>query len=229
MNALTSSLGLIALTVAAFAGGMALYQRLGKLPILQPVLLAIVAIAALLLATGLPYERYFEGTRPLHSLLGPAIVALAVPLYENLKKARASIVPLLGSVLLGGVAVTGSALVIGWVFGLDRVMELSLTTKSVTAPIALSIADKIGGSAALTILSVFTTGILGVIVTPSILRRIGVTDPVVSGLTLGITSHAFGIARSAELGSEAVAFATLGMALMGCASALIVPVLFHAL
>jgi len=223
----TTSLGLIAITVVVFAAGSYLYQRSGKFPVLQPVLIAILAIVIMLLLTGLPYDQYYEGTSALHSLLGPTIVALAVPLFDNLRKARTVLLPLLGSVLLGGLAVTGSALLLGQIFGLDFLMELSLATKSVTAPIALSVAEKIGGSVPLTILSVFTTGILGVIVTPSILRWVNIKDPVVTGFTLGITSHAFGIARSVELGSEAVAFATLGMALMGCGSALLVPTLFR--
>lgn len=227
MTLFTDSLGLIALTIAAFSAGTYLYQKSGKMPILQPVLTSTLAIVALLLIADIPYDRYREGTWSLHSLLGPAIVALAVPLFDNLRKARAVLLPLLGSVLVGGVAVTGSGLLLGWALGLDGVMALSLTTKSVTAPIALSVADKIGGSVPLTILSVFTTGILGVIVTPSILRWSGVKDPMVTGFTLGLTSHAFGIARSVELGSEAVAFATLGMALMGCASAVLVPALFR--
>jgi putative effector of murein hydrolase len=222
------SLGLIAFTVAIFVAGTWLYARSGKMPILQPVLIAIITISGVLLLTGFPYDRYSEATKPLHFLLGPAIVALAVPLYENLRKARKVILPVLGTVLVGGSLVIGSAVILGLLFRLGSAMEISLTTKSVTAPIALAVAGKIGGTVPLTILGVFTTGILGAVITPTILRLLGVSDPMVSGFTLGLTSHAFGIARSAELGTEAVAFATLGMTLMGCATAILVPLIFRA-
>ena len=174
-----------------------------------------------------PYERYWAGTTALHFLLGPAIVALAVPLYENLRKARAVILPVLGALLAGGLWVTGSALLLGWLFHLDRLMLISLTTKSVTVPIGLAVAEKIGGTIPLTVISVFTTGVTGIMITPSLLKWTGVRDPVVSGFTLGLTSHAFGVVRAMDFGSEAVAFASLGMVLMGCASAVLVPAIFR--
>lgn len=221
------SLAQIALTVAAFAAGHWLYQRFNRFPALQPVLIAIVILSVLLILFRVPSARYLENTRPLHFLLGPAIVALAVPLYENLRKVRTMLMPLLGAVVLGGIWVTGSALALGLLFRLDRLMELSLTTKSVTVPIALAVAAKIGGTVPLTIISCFTTGVSGVVITPLILRRVGVHDPVAGGFTLGLTSHVFGIARSVELGPIAVVFATLAMVMMGCLSGLIIPLLFH--
>ena len=223
MSIFSSSLGLVALTIAAYSAGNWLYLRSGKLPVLQPVMIATIALVALLLSTGLPYSQYFNATSMLHSLLGPAVVALAVPLYENVHKARAVLLPIVLATLLGGLAVTGSALLLGHVFGLSPLMERALSTKSVTTPIALSVADKIGGSVPLTILGVFVTGLAGVTLTPFLLKAIGVDSPAVKGFTLGVTSHTFGITRAVEFGSEAVAFATLGMALMGCASAILVP------
>ncbi|GGK37015.1 LrgB family protein [Salinarimonas ramus] len=225
---LTNPLFLVGATVGAFQLGQLLYERSGKLPVLQPVLIAIAAMIGFLVVSGVPYETYKEGTSMLHLLLGPAIVALAVPLAENLRKARSALAPLLVTLLVGGAAVTLSALLLGRLAGLDEAMLLSLTTKSVSAPIALGVADAIGGDVSLTILSVFTTGIFGVIATPTILRLLRVEDEAVRGFTLGLTSHAFGIARSLEISSQAAAFATLGMGLMGCATAIAVP-LIHAL
>jgi len=222
-----ASLGLIALTVAVFAGGTWLYQRSGRLAFLQPVLIAVVLLSTLLVLTGFSYDTYFEATKPLHIFLGPAIVALAVPLYENLRKARSALLPVFGTVALGGGLVVISALALGLLFGLAPPMEISLTTKSVTTPIALAVAERIGGVVPLTILGVFTTGILGTVITPSLLRWIGVRDPMIGGFTLGLTSHAFGIAHAAEFGTEAVAFATLAMALMGCTTAILVPIMFR--
>lgn len=224
---LNSTLGLIALTVGGYAAGEWIYERSGRLPVLQPVLLPIVLLAVWLRLNGIAYERYFELTTPLHFLLGTAIVALAVPLYENLQRARSALLPVFGTLIAGGILVTGSALALGALFRLDSLMEISLTTKSVTVPIALAIAQKIGGTIPLTVIGVFTTGLTGIIATPALLRLAGVRDPRVCGFTLGLTSHAFGIVRALEFGSEAVAFATLGMTLMGCASAVVVPIVFH--
>jgi putative effector of murein hydrolase len=224
---LVDPLALVACSIAAYAAGVWLYHRLGKIIFLQPILLAIFLLVVALEITGLPYERYWAGTTTLHFLLGPAIVALAVPLYENLRKARAVIVPVMGSLLAGGLWVTGSALLLGWLFHLDRLMLLSLTTKSVTVPIGLAVAEKIGGTIPLTVISVFTTGVTGIMITPSLLKWAGVCDPVVSGFTLGLTSHAFGVVRAMDFGSEAVAFASLGMVLMGCTSAVLVPAIFR--
>jgi putative effector of murein hydrolase len=220
---------LVSATITAYACGVWLYHRLGRISFLQPVLITILLVVLALKFTAFPYDRYWAGTTALHFLLGPAIVALAVPLYENLQKAHRVIWPVLGTLLAGGAWVTGSALLLGLLFRLDRLMLISLTTKSVTVPIALAIAEKIGGVVPLTIISVFTTGITGIICTPAFLRWARVTDPAVSGFTLGLTSHAFGVVRALELGSEAVAFASLGMVLMGCASALLVPMLFRLL
>ncbi len=222
-------LGLVTLTIALYLAGEWLYERSGRNPFLQPVLLPILMLVLLLKITGFPYERYFERTTPLHFLLGPAIVALSVPLYENLRQAKSALVPVFLSVLVGGLVVTGSALALGLLFHLERLMEISLTTKSVTVPIALAVAEKIGGVATLTIVSVFTTGLTGITLTPLLLKLARIDDNRVSGFTLGLTSHAFGVARSLEYGLEAVAFATLGMTLMGCASAILVPVVFRLL
>ncbi len=220
-------LALVTLTVAAFAIGAWFYHRLGKVPVLQPVLIAIFILVLLLKVSGLSYDRYWTGTTALHFLLGPAIVALAVPLYENLRKASSVIVPVMGMLFLAGAWVTGSALLLGLLFHLDRLMLISLTTKSVTVPIALGIAEKIGGAAPLTIIGVFTTGMTGIMITPTLLRWARVKDPVVQGFTLGLTSHAFGVITAVEFGTEAVAFASLGMVLMGCASAVLVPAIFR--
>ncbi|WP_349370292.1 LrgB family protein [Salinarimonas sp.] len=223
---LANPLFLVGTTLGAFQLGQLLYERSGKLPVLQPVLVAIACMVVFLLISDVPYETYHEGTRMLHLLLGPAIVALAVPLAENLRKARSALGPVLVTLALGGAGVTLSALLIGRLAGLDGAMLLSLATKTVSAPIALGVAEAIGGDASLTILSVFTTGIFGVIATPTILRLLRVEDEAVRGFTLGLTSHAFGIARSLEISSQAAAFATLGMGLMGCATAIAVPVLY---
>ncbi|MFN3688373.1 LrgB family protein [Salinarimonas sp.] len=225
---LAHPLVLVGTTVGAFQLGTLLYERSGRLAILQPVLIAILAMVAFLAVTGMPYATYLEGTTMLHLLIAPAIVALAVPLHDNLRKARAALPALLATLAIGGTGIVLSALAIGFAFGLDHAMLVSLATKSVSAPIALGVAERIGGDPALTVLSVFVTGILGVIVTPALLRLLRVEDEAIRGFTLGVAAHAFGIARALEIGPKAAAFATLGMGLMGCAIAFLVPLAFVA-
>ncbi len=225
----STALSLILVTVVAFAVGNLMYEKSGKFPLLQPVLIATSIVAVFLKITDLPYDMYFQATKPLHDLLGPTIVALAVPLYANLAKARFLLFPIFATIIVGGCVVTLSAIFLGWCFGLGEPMNLALATKSVTAPIAVLIAEKIGTGGPLIIFTVFLTGIFGVIVIPNLLRVLGITDRAVIGLTLGLTSHTFGIARSADFGSESMAFATLGMSLMGCACAVLIPVLFRLL
>lgn len=223
---LAHPLVLVGTTIGAFQLGTLLYERSGRLAILQPVLIAILAMIAFLVVTGTTYAAYLEGTAMLHLLIAPAIVALAVPLHDDLRKARAALPSLFATLAIGGAAVVLSALAIGLAFGLDQAMLVSLTTKSVSAPIALGVAERIGGDPGLTVLSVFVTGILGVIVAPVLLRLLRVEDEAVYGFTLGVCAHAFGIARALEISPQAAAFATLGMGLMGCAVAFLVPLAF---
>ena len=157
--AATPLLGLT-ITLIAYVIGDWCYRRANMHPLLNPVLVAVVMLVALLAFTHTPYQTYFDGAQFVHFLLGPATVALAVPLYLHAQRLRKMWLPLLGGLVIGSVTAAVSAIAVAWLFGGSIETLLSLAPKSVTAPIAMGISEKIGGLASLTaILVVSTTGI----------------------------------------------------------------------
>lgn len=214
-----------ALTIGIFCASTFIYEKTGKIAILQPVLIAIVALSVLLIGFNIPYADYADDMSAFTLLLTPAIIALAVPLYQNLRKAQESLQILTIAILFGGSLIIIGGLALATLAGLEAPYVLPMLIKSVSAPIAISIAEKTNALVALTILGVFSTGLPGSVFVPSLLRCLHVKDDAMQGLVLGMTSHAFGIARSVEISSRATAFATLGMGLMGCFVALTVPTL----
>jgi predicted murein hydrolase (TIGR00659 family) len=219
----------LALTVATYAAGEALYRRLGRNPLVHPVLTSVVALAAVLLVTGTPYPRFFEGAQFVHFLLGPAIVALAVPLHRELHREQALAVPLSVALLAGSVTAVITAVGVARLAGASRETLLSLAPKSATAPVAMGVAEKLGGLPSLAASLVLLTGVLGAVIGPALLRRLRVSDPAATGFALGVASHGLGTARAFELGETAGAFSGLGMGLNALATSILVPVLMRLL
>jgi predicted murein hydrolase (TIGR00659 family) len=224
--ATTPLLGLT-ITLVAYIAGDWIYRRAGMQPLLNPVLLAVLALMAVLLATGTPYPTYFEGAQFVHFLLGPATVALAVPLYFNLGKLKRLWLPLLGGLLAGSLTAAVSAVGIAWLFGGSKQTLLSLAPKSVTAPVAMGIAEKLGGLPSLTAILVVSTGILGAVLGPVVLNLLRVRDQATRGFALGVTSHGIGTARAFQESEQAGAFSGLAMGLNALVTALLLPLLAH--
>ena len=222
--ATTPLLGLT-ITLVAYIAGDWIYRRSGMQPLLNPVLLAVLALMALLLATGTPYKTYFEGAQFVHFLLGPATVALAVPLYFNLAKLRRLWLPLLGGLVAGSLTAAVSAVGIAWLFGGSKQTLLSLAPKSVTAPIAMGVAEKIGGLPSLTAVLVVSTGILGAVLARGTLNLLGIHDHAVRGFSVGLAAHGIGTARAFQVSETMGAFAGLAMGLNGLATAFLFPAL----
>jgi predicted murein hydrolase (TIGR00659 family) len=215
----------LALTVTVFASAEAIYRRLGRPALLHPVVTSVTALAIVLVASGTPYPRYFEGAQFVHFLLGPAIVALAVPLHRELRREQALAVPVTVALFAGSVTAVLTAVGTGRLAGAPRETLLSLAPKSATAPVAMGIAEKIGGLPSLAAALVVLTGVLGAAVGPWLLRRVRVTDPRAVGLALGVAAHGIGTARAFEISETAGAFSGLGMGLNALATSLIVPAL----
>lgn len=171
------------------------------------------------------YQRYFDGAQVVHFLLGPATVALAVPLYANIRKLRETLVPLLGSLVVGAAAAVLAAIGIGALLGADRATLLSLAPKSVTTPIAMGIAEKIGGLPSLTAALVVATGIIGAMLGKGVLDALRIRDDSVRGFAVGLAAHGIGTARAFQVSEEMGAFAGLAMGLNGVATALMIPLL----
>ena len=214
-----------ALTLAAFQVGTLIYERCNLNPLLNPVLIAVALIVGLLVATNTPYADYFEGAQFVHFLLGPATVALAVPLYRQFDKVRRSALAILASIGLGSLTAAASAVGVGYLLGAGSDTLASLAPKSVTAPIAMGIAEQLGGLPSLTAALVILTGILGAMLGPPVLDLLRVRDWEARGLAIGTAGHGIGTARALRINEVAGAFAGLAMGLNGLATAVLLPLL----
>jgi predicted murein hydrolase (TIGR00659 family) len=215
----------LTVTVGAYALSDALYRRLRRPPLAHPVLVSVFLLVLVLQLSGTPYPRYFEGAQFVHFLLGPAIVALAVPLHGELRRERGRAVPLTAALVAGSVVAVVTAVVVARLGGASRASVVSVAPKSVTAPVAMGIAEQLGGIPSLAAALVILTGLLGAVMGPTLLRVLGVKDPAAAGFALGVASHGLGTARALELGEAAGAFAGLGMGLNAVATALLAPLL----
>ncbi|MCP1618558.1 putative murein hydrolase (TIGR00659 family) [Pseudomonas sp. SLBN-26] len=212
----------VGLTLAAYQLASSLYER-SRLMFLQPVLVSMALVIAVLVPLGIGYDEYRQSTTLLNLLLGPATVALAVPLFLNLKRIRQLFWPTLLTLALGGLVATAMGVGLAWAFGAEHMVLMTMAPKSVTSPIAMLVAEQIGGVAALAAVFVLITGVIGAMLGPEMLRRIGVHHPAAQGMALGITAHAVGTARALQEGEECGAFAALAMSLMGVATAVLLP------
>jgi len=217
----------LTLTLLAYLGGLWLYRRSGQNPLVNPVLIAVVAIVGLLFATGTDYRTYFDGAQFVHFLLGPATVALAIPLYRQVQQVKKSLVAILVAVIGGSLTAAGSAVAIAWLLGASKQTILSMAPKSVTAPVAMGIAEEIGGLPTLTAVVVILTGITGAMAATTVLRMLRIDDQRAGGLAIGVTSHGIGTARAFQVGEVAGAFSGLAMGLNALATAILIPVLFR--
>lgn len=212
-------------TLAAYQGAFWLYRKANMNPLANPVAIAVLALVALLWFTGTPYPVYFEGAQFVHFLLGTATVALAVPLYANFETLKRNLVPLGGALLAGSVVAAVSAVGIGWLLGASRETLLSLAPKSATAPIAMGVAEKLGGLPSLTAVLVVTTGILGAVLARGTLNLLRIEDHAVRGFAVGVAAHGIGTARAFQVSEKMGAFAGLAMGLNGMLTAFLFPLL----
>ena len=190
---------------------------------LQPVLVSMLLVIGVLLTCGLSYAEYRKSTEIMGILLGPATVALAVPLYLNLRRIRQLFWPIFTTLVIGGVLATGLCVLLGWWFGAEHMMLMTMAPKSVTSPIAMLVAEQIGGVAALAAVFVLITGVIGAMIGPAYLSRLGVHSPEARGMALGMTAHAIGTSVALQESEECGAFAALAMSLMGVATAVFLP------
>jgi len=213
----------LTLTLVCYGIAYRTYRLGGASPLLNPVALAVAMLVGLLAATDTPYQTYFDGAQFVHFLLGPATVSLAVPLYRQRAKLRTLWLPISAALLVGLTVAALSAVAIARLMGATPATVLSLAPKSVTAPIAMGIAEKIGGLPSLTAVLVVITGILGAVLGTTLLRWLRVHDDSVKGVAMGVVSHGIGTARAFQVSREMGAFAGLAMALAAFASALLLP------
>jgi predicted murein hydrolase (TIGR00659 family) len=214
-------------TLAAYVVADHLSKSTQRHPLMNPVLFAVLILAALLWLTGTDYQTYFNGAQFVHFLLGPATVALAIPLHKNWQAIRRSIIPILGALVAGSVTAIVSAVGIGMLFGMPADVLASLAPKSVTAAIAMGISREIGGQPSLTATLVISTGILGAIMVTPLMNFLGLKDYRARGFAAGVASHGIGTARAFQVDPVAGAFAGIALGLNGLLTAILVPVLMR--
>ncbi len=214
----------LTVTLLVYLASQWLHARTGS-TWLNPVLISVISMSTLLFLTRTPYVDYAEATRFIHFLLGPATVALAVPLYHRLDRLRSLAGPVTVALICGALTAVISAIGLGKLLGASDLSLLSLAPKSVTTPIAMGIAEKIGGQPSLTAVLVILTGIIGAVGGKAILDWLRIGDPAVRGFAIGVASHGIGTARAFQMDEETGAFAGLGMGLNGILTAIIVPVI----
>ena len=220
-------LGWLTATLIAYWIGRRAQVALDGRPYVNPVAIAVILLVALLLVTQTPYQTYFQGAQFVHFLLGPATVALAVPLYQNWPQVRRSAIPMIAALLAGAVTAVASAVGIAWALGASVPSLISIAPKSVTMPVAMGIAEKLGGIPSLTAVMVLLTGIIGAVIATPLLNALGLKDWRARGFAVGIAAHGIGTARAFQVNDLAGTFAGIGMALNALATAIIVPLLWQ--
>lgn len=221
---ISSDLCLLTLTVGLYCLGGIIYRRTHA-PLLHPVVVTFTAMIGFLCAADIPYARYREATGVLEFALGMSVVALGYLLYEQVERLRGSLRPVVAATLAGCVAGVVSVVYIARALGAERHILNSIAPKSVTVPIAVSVAEPLGGIVSITSVVVFCVGIFGSLAGDRILSRCGVTDPQARGFALGAAAHGIGTARAIEMGAVEGALSGLAMALMGLATALLLPLM----
>ena len=215
----------VGLTLGVYALAQVIYRRTGNL-LLNPVLLSIGGIIVLLLVLRIPHAAYAAGGSYIHFLLGPSVVALAVPLYMRRKEILARKIPILVGVFAGSITSVLAASGIAWLLGGSEDVVLSIAPKSVTTPIAIGIVERIGGVAPLAAAIVVVTGCLGAVCGPEFCRLIGIRQPAAMGLAVGTAAHGIGTARMIEVDRLGGAVAGLAIGLNGLITAFLLPLLF---
>lgn len=219
----------LTLTIGAYLAGDFCYRRTNLFPLLNPVALGIIIVSAVLLIFNIQYERYFDGAKFIHFLLGPATVSLALPIYKKWDLIMSNAKPVITAVLLGSVFAILVTYLLALFFSLEREILLSLLPRSVTAPIAMGISELIGGIPSLTAILTIITGIIGAAFGTFTLDLLRVRKMSARGFGMGLASHGIGTARAMSRNETAGVFAAVAMGLSGIVTALIVPLFIYLL
>jgi predicted murein hydrolase (TIGR00659 family) len=212
-------------TLGAFLVADRLSIAARRHPLANPVLISVALVAALLRISDTPYKTYFDGAQFVHFLLGPATVALGVPLYKNLALVRRNLIPMAAALLVGAIVAIVSSVVIAAWLGAPREALISLAPKSVTAGVAMAVTEKLGGLPALTAVLVILTGVIGAVVVTPLMNALGIRDYAARGFAAGLASHGIGTARAFVVDPVAGVFAGVAMGLNAVVTPAIVPLI----
>jgi predicted murein hydrolase (TIGR00659 family) len=212
-------------TLLTYVLAQTVYERLDHAPWANPVLWTVLTLAVLLTASGTAYPTYFAGAQFIHFLLGPAVVALAWPLWQRRAELRSRAVAVLAAALTGGAVAAGAAVGLGWLLGLPAPVLRSLAPKSVTAPVAMGIAEQLGGIPALAAAFAVVTGLVGAVSAKYLFDALRIAQPEVRGFALGTASHGIGAARALQVHPDAGAYAGLALGVQVVLASVLMPLL----
>lgn len=215
----------LTLTLFAWLLAVAISTRLNRHPLANPVLISIILLALTLHLSGEAYEKFFEGAQYIHFLLGPATVAIAVPLFRQWRQVKRALLPMAAALLVGSLTAALSVLVLGLWSGLSRDVLIAFMPKSATAGVAMAISESLGGTPSLTAVLVVLTGIAGALVVTPLMNAMRIRDYAARGFAVGLTSHGIGTARAFDVDETAGLFAGIAMALTAISTSLVVPLL----
>jgi predicted murein hydrolase (TIGR00659 family) len=213
------------LTLTAYHIGYTIYVRSQRNPLANPVAIAVLLVAVCLQLLHMPYEKYFEGAQFVHFLLGTATVSLAVPIFKGFSGLKGRALPLGLALVAGGTTSIASAVAITRWLDADPAIVGAMVSKSVTAPIAMGVAERIGASPTLTAVFAVITGILGAILARFVLDGLGMRSWWQRGFAIGVAAHGIGTSRAFSVHPEAGTYASLAMGLHGILGAIAIPVL----
>lgn len=214
----------IGISLLAFYAGSLVYKRTGP-PLMNPLVLSMLMIIALLLAFHISFDDYNRGGRFISFFLGPATVILAVPLYRKISLLKENAVPILAGIGLGSAAGIASIILMCRLFNLDELVSVSMIPKSVTTPIGIEISGQLGGMPSITVAAIVFTGVTGVLLGPMVCRLFGIEDKVAIGVAIGTSSHALGTTKAVELGETDGAMSGLAIGIAGLVTVFLAPVL----
>ncbi len=217
----------LAVTLVAYSLADRAALASGRHPLANPVVIAVALIALVLLVTRTPFESYFAGAQFVHFLLGPATVALAVPLWRMRREVRRALLPMAAALLAGSLTGILSAIACGWLAGAPAAILASVAPKSVTAGIAMGISEPIGGLAALTAVVVVATGVFGAVIAGPLFDLMGIRDARARGFAAGLAAHGLGTARAFQVDRTMGTFAGIALGLNGLMTAVLVPLVWR--
>ncbi|TPD55883.1 MAG: LrgB family protein [Thalassolituus maritimus] len=211
------------LTIAAFTVGQHIYRLLGNTAFLPPILTGIILVSVVLEVTGISFDTYMEGGQYLHLMLGPVVVMLAVPLYQFIHVMKKEWLRISLAISLGGGTTVAVAVAMAHFWIGNDTITVTMSTKSVTTPVAVTVSEQLGGVGALASAFVIITGVFGALMIPPLLKSVKLDDPKAMGLTLGVCAHAIGTSRAIELGNQQAAYSAMAMTLTATLHAVLLP------
>ena len=215
----------LCLTLLSYQLGIVVYRKTGYLTVFSPFVIAVAILMTVVISTDTPYDTFFEGAKFVHFLLGPATVALAVPLFDQRRRLAKLWAPIFIGVFVGCATGIISTILLGALFGASFETIMSLAPKSVTTPIAMGISEKMGGMPEFTAGIVVLTGIAGAMIALPLYKLVRIKKDYIQGFALGVSAHGMGTSRAFQISDKAGAFAGLAMGLAGLVTAFIAPMI----